>query len=75
MSHVIPFIVAVGMQRGSQQYVRLAADPMLATVSGGYFVRGKDKKQASSPVSLDPAIQQRIDDVAKAWATPFLPGR
>jgi NAD(P)-dependent dehydrogenase (short-subunit alcohol dehydrogenase family) len=27
MSRVIPFFVATGMQRGSQQYVRLAADP------------------------------------------------
>src|SRR5215472_9627164 len=37
MSHVIPFFAAVGMERGSQQYVRLAADPMLANVSGAYF--------------------------------------
>jgi len=75
MSRVIPFFVAAGMQRGSQQYVRLAADPALATVSGMYFVRGKEKKQASSPLSLDPAVQRRIDDAAEAWATPFLPGR
>ena len=74
MSHVIPFFVAAGMQRGSQQYVRLAADPALATVSGRYFVRGKEKNQGSSPLSLDPAIQQRIDDMAEAWATPFLHG-
>ena len=75
MSHVIPFFVAAGMQRGSQQYVRLAADPALADASGTYFVRGKEKKQGSSPLSLDPAIQQRINDAAEAWATPFLPGR
>ena len=75
MSHVIPFFVAAGMQRGSQQYVRLAADPALATVSGMYFVRGKEKKQASSPLSLDPAVQRRIDDAAEAWATPFLRGQ
>jgi len=55
--------------------VRLAADPELATVSGRYFVRGKEKKKGSSRLSLDPAIQQRIDDAAEAWATPFLPGR
>ena len=74
MSHVIPFFVAAGMQRGSRQYVRLAADPALATVSGMYFVRGKEKKQGSSPLSLDPALQQRIDDAAEAWAAPFLRG-
>jgi NAD(P)-dependent dehydrogenase (short-subunit alcohol dehydrogenase family) len=75
MSHVIPFFAATGPQRGSQQYVRLAADPALATVSGRYFVSGNEKKQESSPLSLDPAVQQRIDDAAEAWATPFLPGR
>jgi len=72
MSHVIPFFVAAGMQRGSQQYVRLAADPALAGTSGMYFVRGKEKKQSSSPLSLDPAVQKRINDAAEAWATPFL---
>ena len=41
MNHVIPFFVAVGMERGSEQYVRLAADPELANVSGMYFVSGK----------------------------------
>jgi len=75
MSHVVPFFVAAGMERGSQQYVRLAADPALTTVSGMYFVRGKEKEQASSPLSLDSAVQQRIDDAAEAWATPFLPSR
>ena len=75
MSHVIPFFAAAGMQRGSQQYVRLAADPALATVSGRYFLKGKEKKQGSSPLSLDPAIQQRIADAAEAWATQFLHGQ
>jgi NAD(P)-dependent dehydrogenase (short-subunit alcohol dehydrogenase family) len=74
MSHVIPFFVAAGMQRGSQQYVRLAADPALATMTGRYFVRGKEKKQGSSPLSLDPAVQKRIDHAAEAWATSFLRG-
>jgi NAD(P)-dependent dehydrogenase (short-subunit alcohol dehydrogenase family) len=74
MGHVIPFFVAAGMKKGSQQYVRLAADPTLATVSGMYFVRGKEKKKGSSPLSLDAAIRQRIDDAAEAWAAPFLPG-
>ena len=72
MSHVIPFFAATGMQKGSQQYVRLAADPTLAAVSGTYFVSGKEKKEGSSPLSLDPAIQQRINDAAETWATPFL---
>jgi len=72
MSHVIPFFVAAGMERGSEQYVRLAADPTLANVSGTYFVSGKEKKQSTSPLSLDPAVQKRIDDAADAWATPFL---
>src|SRR6266851_2955056 len=31
MSHVIPFFAAVGMERGSEQYVRLASDPALAS--------------------------------------------
>jgi NAD(P)-dependent dehydrogenase (short-subunit alcohol dehydrogenase family) len=75
MSHVIPFFAAAGMQRGAQQYVRLAADPALATVSGTYFVSGKEKKQGSSPLSFSPAVQKRIDDAAEAWATPFLRGQ
>jgi NAD(P)-dependent dehydrogenase (short-subunit alcohol dehydrogenase family) len=75
MSHVIPFFAAAGMQKGSQQYVRLAVDPALAAMSGRYFVKGEEKKRGSSPLSLDPAIQQRVDDAAEAWATPFLPGR
>ena len=53
----------------------LAADPALATVSGTYFVSGKEKKEGSSPLSLDPAMQKRINDAAEAWATPFLRGR
>jgi NAD(P)-dependent dehydrogenase (short-subunit alcohol dehydrogenase family) len=72
MNHVIPFFVAVGMKRGSQQYVRLAADPELASVSGTYFVSGKEKKEGSSLLSVDIAVQQRIDEAAEAWAAPFL---
>jgi NAD(P)-dependent dehydrogenase (short-subunit alcohol dehydrogenase family) len=75
MSHVIPFFVAAGTQKGSQQYVRLAADPALASVSGIYFIRGKEKEQGSSPLALDPAAQKRIDDAADEWAAPFLRGR
>jgi NAD(P)-dependent dehydrogenase (short-subunit alcohol dehydrogenase family) len=76
MSHVIPFFAAAGMQRGSEQYVRLAADPTLVGVSGTYFVSGKEKKkQSSSPLSLDPAVQKRIHDAAEAWAAPFPSGR
>jgi NAD(P)-dependent dehydrogenase (short-subunit alcohol dehydrogenase family) len=75
MNHVFPFFVAVGMKRGSEQYVRLAADPELATVSGMYFVSGKEKKEGSSPLSLDPTVQKRIVDAAEAWATPFLCAR
>ena len=74
MSRVIPFFAAAGMQRGAAQYVRLAADPTLATVSGNYFVSGKEKKQGSSPLSFDPAVQKRIYDAAEEWATPFLHG-
>jgi hypothetical protein len=54
MSHVIPFFAAAGMQRGAQQYVRLAADPALATVSGTYFVSGKEKKAAAPPCPSAP---------------------
>jgi NAD(P)-dependent dehydrogenase (short-subunit alcohol dehydrogenase family) len=75
MNHVVPFFVAVGAQRASEQYVRLAADPALANVSGAYFVSSKEKKEASSPLSLDPAVQKRVDDVTEAWAAPFLPAR
>jgi NAD(P)-dependent dehydrogenase (short-subunit alcohol dehydrogenase family) len=75
MSHVIPFFIAARMQRGSEQYVRLAADPALATVSRMYFVRGKEKTRGSSPLSFDPVVQKRIDDAAEAWAAPFLYGR
>ncbi len=60
---------------GSEQYVRLAADPALAGVSGMYFVSGKEKKEGSSPLTLDPAVQKGIDDAAGAWTAPFLRGR
>ena len=73
MNHVFPFFVAVGPQRGAEQYVRLAADPALVNVSGTYFVSGKEKKEGSSLLSLDPAVQKRVDDVAEAWAAQFLP--
>jgi NAD(P)-dependent dehydrogenase (short-subunit alcohol dehydrogenase family) len=75
MSHVIPFFAATGMERGSRQYVRLAADPALAAVSGTYFVSGQEKMRGSSKLSLDPVLQKRIDDAAEAWAAPFLRGR
>jgi NAD(P)-dependent dehydrogenase (short-subunit alcohol dehydrogenase family) len=75
MRRVVPFFVAAGMERGSEQYVRLATDPSLATVSGRYFVSGKEKKERSSPLSLDPVVQKRVDEVAEAWAAPFLRGR
>ena len=74
MSHVIPFFVAAGMEKGSQQYVRLAADPALATMSGAYFVSAKEKKQGNSTLTLDPAVQQRIDDAAEALARLPLSG-
>lgn len=74
MSHVIPYFAA-GMEEGSRQYVRLAADPSLVNVSGMYFVSGKEKNQSSSALSLDPAVQGRIDDAAEAWASAFLGGQ
>jgi NAD(P)-dependent dehydrogenase (short-subunit alcohol dehydrogenase family) len=75
MNYVIPFFAAVGTERGSEQYVRLAADPALMQVSGRYFVSGKEKQEGSSPLTLDPVVQQRINDAALAWAAPFLRGR
>jgi hypothetical protein len=75
MSHVIPFFAAVGTKKGSEQYVRLAADPRLVNVSGRYFVSGKEKKEGSSPLALDPVVQKRIDDTAEAWAQLFLRNR
>jgi NAD(P)-dependent dehydrogenase (short-subunit alcohol dehydrogenase family) len=75
MNHVIPFFVAASMERGAEQYVRLATDPALATVSGRYFVKGKEQQEGSSPLTRDAAVRQRIDDVAEAWAAPFLRGR
>jgi hypothetical protein len=74
LTRIAPFFVAVGKERGSEQYVRLAADPTLVNVSGMYFVSGKLKPEGSSPLSLDPVVQKRIDDVAEAWAAPFLRG-
>jgi NAD(P)-dependent dehydrogenase (short-subunit alcohol dehydrogenase family) len=75
MNRVFPFLLASGIERSSEQYVRLAADPALGTVSGMYFVSGKEKKEGSSPLSLDPVVQKHIDDAANEWATPFLRGR
>src|SRR5215831_6006091 len=75
MNHVIPFFAAVATERGSEQYVRLAADPTLVDASGRYFVSGKEKPEGSSPLSLDPVVQQGINDAAEGWAAPFLRGR
>jgi retinol dehydrogenase 14 len=72
MNHVFPVFLAVGKERGSEQYVRLAADPALENVSGSYFVSGKEKKEGGSPLSLDPAVQKLVNDVAETWADPFL---
>jgi hypothetical protein len=33
---------------------------------------GQGNNEGSSPLSLDPAVQKRIDDAAESWATPFL---
>ena len=75
MNHVFPLFLAIDTERGSEQYVRLAADPTLENVSGGYFVSGKEKREASSPLSLDTMVQKRIDEEAESSATPFLYGR
>jgi len=72
MNHVFPFFLAVGKERGSEQYVRLAADPTLDNVSGTYFVSGKEKREGGSLLSLDPAVQKLVIDVAETWAEPFL---
>lgn len=60
------------MKRASEQYVRLAADPTLASVSGMYFVSGKERPEGSSSLSRVPDVQKRITDAAEAWAAPFL---
>jgi NAD(P)-dependent dehydrogenase (short-subunit alcohol dehydrogenase family) len=73
MSRLVPFFAAVDPKRGSEQYVRLADDPQLANVSGMYFVSGKQKPEACSPLAVDPAVQKCIEDAADAWAAPFLP--
>jgi retinol dehydrogenase-14 len=72
MNHVFPFFLAAGKVQGSEQYVRLAADPTLENVSGAYFASGKEKKDGGSSLSLDPTVQKLINDVAEAWAQPFL---
>lgn len=72
LTRVAPFFLAKETERASEQYVRLATDPTLANISGSYFVSGWEKQEASSPLSLDPAVQKRINDAAEAWAAPFL---
>jgi NAD(P)-dependent dehydrogenase (short-subunit alcohol dehydrogenase family) len=72
MNHVFPFFLAVAKERGSEQYVRLAADPALENVSGAYFVSGKQKSEGGSRLSLDPAVQTVVTDVAETWAEPVL---
>jgi NAD(P)-dependent dehydrogenase (short-subunit alcohol dehydrogenase family) len=75
MSHLIPFFIGAGMVKGSRPYVRLAADPALANVSGAYFVKGEPKDSSGSPLTHDSAIQRRIDQAAEAWAAPYLASR
>jgi hypothetical protein len=67
------FFVAVRKERGSEQYVRLAADPTLVNVSGTYFVWGKEKKEGGSLRSVDRVVQKLVDGVAETWAAPSLP--
>lgn len=74
MNHVFPLFLAVSPQRGAEQYLRLAADPTLDGVSGRYFVKGEEKSEGSSPLSLDLDVQNRVVAAAEAWATPFLRG-
>jgi NAD(P)-dependent dehydrogenase (short-subunit alcohol dehydrogenase family) len=72
LTRIGPFFAAVGAERASEQYVRLAADPTLVHVSGSYFESGTEKPEDSSPLSLDPVVQKQINDAAQAWAAPFL---
>jgi len=71
----VDLLVAARPERVSEQYVRLVADPAPARVSGMYFVSGKAELKGSSPPSLDPAVQERIEVAAKAWAALFLGSR
>jgi hypothetical protein len=73
MSRLVPFFIAADPKRAADYYVRLATDPDLENVSGMYFVPGKEKPDASSALSRDPAVQQIILDTAEVWAAPFLP--
>jgi NAD(P)-dependent dehydrogenase (short-subunit alcohol dehydrogenase family) len=72
MSQVIPFFVAKSFDRGSEQYVRLAADPELANVTGMYFVSGKEKDDGGSILARDQSVQGEIEEAANRWAAPFL---
>jgi hypothetical protein len=72
MSRLVPFFAAADPKHASEHFVRLATDPVLANVSGMYFTCGKEKPEDSSLLSLDPAMQERIDEAAEAWAAPFL---
>jgi NAD(P)-dependent dehydrogenase (short-subunit alcohol dehydrogenase family) len=74
MNHVFPFFIATGTEKGAEQYVRLAADPALANVSGRYFAKGQEMQENASPLTLDRLVQKRIEDTAEAWAAPFLQG-
>jgi hypothetical protein len=68
MSCLVPLFAAVDPRRASEHYVRLATDPALANVSGKYSVSGRAKPEASSPLASDPAVQERIEEAAAAWA-------
>ena len=59
---------------GSEHFEGPALTGVLMSHVIPFFVAA-GKKHGSSLLSLDPAIQQRIDDTAQAWAAPFLCGR
>ena len=75
MFRIAPHFIATGTEQSAEQYVRLATDPALGNVSGMYFVSGKEKPRDSSKLTLDPVTQKRINEVAEAWAAPFLRDR
>ena len=50
MNHAMPFFVAVGMQRGSERHIRLAADPAHSRMCRHVLRVGKEKQEGSPPL-------------------------
>jgi retinol dehydrogenase 12 len=70
MFQALPGLFGTTAKKAAERYVHLCAAPELATVTGAYFMKGRQKQ--SSPLSRDEVLGRRILEAAEAWAERVL---